>query len=46
MERSNIVGDEHKQGRLTVSLLDEAKKNIRTLSGGINHKHFQKKLNT
>ena len=27
-ERSNIVGNEHQQGRLTVSLLDEAKKNI------------------
>ena len=26
-ERSNIVGNEHKQGRLTVYLLDEAKKN-------------------
>ena len=27
-ERSNIVGNEHQQDRLTVSLLDEAKKNI------------------
>ena len=27
-ERSNIVANEHQQGRLTVSLLDEAKKNI------------------
>ena len=27
-ERSNIAGNEHQPGRLTVSLLDEAKKNI------------------
>ena len=27
-ERSNIVGNEHQQGSLTVSLLDEAKRNI------------------
>ena len=27
-ERSNIVGNEHQRGRLTVYLLDEAKKNI------------------
>ena len=28
-ERSNIVGNEHQQSRLTVSLLDEPKNNIR-----------------
>ena len=27
-ERSNILGNEHQQGRLTASLLDEARKNI------------------
>ena len=27
-ERSNVAGNEHQPGRLTVSLLDEAKKNI------------------
>ena len=42
-DRSNIVGNEHQQGRLTVSLLDEAKI---TLSDGINNKHLDKKLSS
>ena len=42
-ERSNIANNEHQQGRLTSSLLDETKKNI---IRWYQQQTFQKKLTT